>query len=66
MPMMNKLPLVGRIQGATLEERGSPDQSLVIVQYSSRTGELCELEMLLEDAMYLLNALREIEKDSQK
>lgn len=35
------------------------------MQYSSRTGELCELEIPLGDAMYLLNILREIEKDSQ-
>lgn len=64
--MIKKLPLVGRIQGAALEERGAPDQMAVVVQYSSHIGELCELEMPLGDAMYLLNALREIEKDSQK
>jgi hypothetical protein len=64
--MVKKLPPVGRVQGAMLEERGAPDQTLVTVQYNSQTGELCELEMSLGDAMYLLNALREIEKDSQK
>ena len=60
---MITLPVVGRIQGAMLEPRGTPERMVVLVQYNSQKGELCELEMPLGDAMYLLNILREIEKD---
>lgn len=63
---MVKLPVVGRVQGAVLEARGTPGQMVVLVQYTSHKGELCELEMPFGDAMYLLNILREMEKDSQK
>jgi len=65
---LTKLPPVGRIQGAALEARGTPDQQvlMVVLQYNSRTGELCEVEMPFGDAIYLLNILREMEKDSQK
>jgi hypothetical protein len=63
---MVKLPVVGRIQGGLLEARGTSGQTAVLVQYSSHTGELYELEMPFGDAMYLLNMLREMEKDSQK
>jgi len=63
--MIKKLPLVGRVQGAALESRGSPGQLVAVVQYTSQTGELCELEMSFGDAMYPLNILREMEKDSR-
>jgi len=63
---LKKLPTVGRVLGARLEPSGPHGQWVVFVQYRSRSNELCELEMPLGDAMYLLTALREIEKDSQK
>jgi len=54
---------VGRVEGAILESRG--DQMAVLLQYTSRSSELCELEMPLSEAMRLLYALLQIEKDSQ-
>jgi hypothetical protein len=59
---MRELPPVATINGAMLEDH-SPSKKLVMIQYQSQTGELCQLEMPLDAALRLLTFLREIEKD---
>jgi hypothetical protein len=61
---VEKLPPVGRILGASLEPQPTPQDSRLRIKYESRTGGTCELEVPFLDAMYLLNILRQIEKDT--
>ena len=63
MGPVRKLPVVGRIQGATQEGDGTPDGTQVTVQYTDHTEEWFELQMPFLDAMYLVNLLRAIQED---
>jgi hypothetical protein len=64
---MQKLPPVGRIQSVQLSGGPAFDQSVVTVQYTvhnrSALGDH-ELTMPFLDAMYLLNILRDLEKET--
>ncbi len=61
---VNQLPPVGRIQGAHLLPGQFHETSSVRVQYTDQKGTWQELSMPLLDAMYLLNALKAIQKDT--
>ena len=62
--MINKLPDVGRVQGGLLEEPGGSREAQVLIQYTDRSNEWCELRMSLPDAMYLLNILKAIQQEA--
>lgn len=64
MSEMEALPIVGRILGAQVNQEGTPNESTVVVQYTSRyTGDKrWDLKMPFLDAMYLLNILKEIQR----
>jgi hypothetical protein len=56
--MINKLPDVGRIQGAHAESLGpDPKFARICVQYTDEKGQWHELQMRAHDALYLLNLL---------
>lgn len=62
---IRNLPDVDRIQG--LLYRRSPDRDpkkgVVNLQYTSSTGELCQMDIPSMDALYLLNMLEALVKD---
>lgn len=62
--MVNKLPVVGRIQGASADIHENPQSSDITIQYTDRTEKWHEVTMPFLDAMYLLNLLSAIKKDS--
>lgn len=64
---MTTLPAVGRIQGVQLLGGPAFQDSIVSIQYSVHNREGFpdhELKIPFLDAMYLLNALREFEKQT--
>ncbi len=61
---VNQLPPVGRIQGAHLLPGQSHETSGVRIQYTDLKGTWQELSMPLLDAMYLLNILKAIQKET--
>jgi hypothetical protein len=60
---LNVLPVVDRIQGASLDGDRMPPGTMVTVQYTDRQGTWHELEMKFLDAMYLLNLLKAAQLD---
>ncbi len=62
--MLSQLPAVGHIQGITLAQFESPQDATVKLQYSDHNDEWYETEMSFLDAMYLLNLLKAIQKDT--
>ena len=63
MGPLRNLPIVDRIQGATLEGDGTPEGSRVVAQYTDHKDEWFEFQMSFLDAMYLLNLLRSIQEE---
>ena len=64
---MQTLPPVGRIQGVALSGGPAFHDSIVSLQYSSHNTEGYgdyEIKIPFLDAMYLLNALRDLEKQT--
>lgn len=62
--MVNQLPDVGRIQGLVYQDKGTYQTSRVVVQYTDRNIALHQVDMPFLDAMYLLQRLREIQKQA--
>lgn len=64
---MQTLPPVGRIQGVELRSAPTHQGSVVSVQYSTHSKEgIGDYELVIPflDAMYLLNVLRDLEKQT--
>jgi hypothetical protein len=57
---MNKLPAVGRIEGAALHKAESPQDATVDFQYIDVTGEPQEISMPFLEALHLLNLLQKM------
>ncbi len=55
MGPLRTLPIVDRIQGATLEGDGTPEGSRVVAQYTDHKDEWFEFQMSFLDAMSLLS-----------
>lgn len=61
--MVNQLPVVGRIQGLSLEGDQTPKGSRIRLQYTDPVGQWHETVMPFLDAMYLLNMLKAVQID---
>lgn len=64
---MQTLPPVGRIQGVVLRPGASHQTSAVSLQYSTHNREgFGDYELVIPflDAMYLLNVLRDLERET--
>jgi hypothetical protein len=55
------LPEVAHVEGARLFQNELDVDTRIQVQYRSVTGPLCDIVMPIRDALYLLNALRELQ-----
>ena len=62
--MVNQLPAVGRIQGLSLVRYESPQDATVKLQYTDHDDGWHETQMSFLDAMYLLNLLKAVQKDT--
>jgi hypothetical protein len=64
--MINRLPDVCKMGGIILCKDGHPpDDWFFRIQYSDKDNNLQEIKVPLLDGLYLLNLLREVEKDQQ-
>lgn len=61
---MQTLPPVDRIQGAVLRPGRTHKESAVLLQYTDHRQAEYELVIPFFDAIYLLNVLREVERQS--
>lgn len=61
---INQLPAVDQIERVHYERSSLPSETRVFVEYTDRQNEWHELEIPLPDAMYLLNLLRQIEREA--
>lgn len=59
---MNKLPAVGRIEGAALHKATSPLDASVDFHYIDITGEPHEISMPFLEALHLLGILQKMKK----
>jgi len=58
--MLNQLPDVGRIQGASLRGQ-NPKNSTILLQYTDNEENWQEVRMPFLDGMYLLNLLKALQ-----
>ena len=61
---VNKLPPAKQIEGVQLQRSSLPLDRKVFIEYTDKKNEWHELELPFLDAMYLLDLLRQIERES--
>lgn len=61
MPTLHRLPAVDRIEGLEFQPAPSPDDALVLLQYTDQTAALCEVTMPMREAMMPLTFLRQMQ-----
>ncbi len=59
-----KLPTMREIRGADLMPYPEPERRIVYIEYNGTDGSCYEVEMPLQQAMYLLTHLKRIQGDT--